>query len=83
MVISFSISLVLYLSLGIASILGIGGALTGIGSIFVMLVGMSAVISDAFRQAKRQQKEIDGKRCEQWQEWCSWSKNLFERYEFL
>lgn len=81
--ISFSKSFILYSSLGIASILGIGGAITGVGTILVMLVGIGAVISDASRQAKRQQEVIDKKRCDQWQEWCSWSKNLFERYGFL
>jgi len=64
---------------GFATILEVGGAATGIGALAVIGIGLLAIISDAVRQNYRLEEE----QCSNWEQWCHWSKDLFDYYEFV
>lgn len=75
----------IYLFVGVATFMGVTGAAataTGIGAVVVLVVGLLAVISDAIRQRVRADQERK-RQCNQWKQWCSWAKDLFDHYGFL
>ena len=70
---------------GIATFVGVTGAAaaaTGIGALLVIGIGLIAIISDAIRQSVREKQERQ-RQCNEWKQWCSWGKDLFDHYELL
>ena len=70
---------------GIATFVGVTGAAaaaTGIGALLVIGIGLIAIISDAIRQSVREKQERQ-RQCNEWKQWCSWGKDLFNHYELL
>ena len=61
---------------------GAAAAATGIGALLVIGIGLIAVISDAIRQSVRE-KQARKRQCNEWRQWCSWGKDLFNHYGLL
>ncbi|KAL9983773.1 hypothetical protein ACROYT_G005997 [Oculina patagonica] len=71
--------------LGIAAFIGVTGAAaaaTGIGAVFVLAVGLFALISEAIRERVKKDRERNTQ-CNKWKQWCSWSKGIFDHHGFL